>query len=72
MKKHCKIKRLLRKQQILWNSLTITCGDGSIDVKSTEVRTANGIEIKGFREFGVNIIGLLQTLFFVYMRTGLL
>ena len=72
MKKHCKIKRLLRKQQILWNSLTITCGDGSIDVKSTEVRTVNGIEIKGFREFGVNIIGLLQTLFFVYMRTGLL
>lgn len=72
MKKHCKIKRLLRKQQILWNSLTITCGDGSIDVKSTEVRTANGIEIKGFREFGVNTIGLLQTLFFVYMRTGLL
>jgi hypothetical protein len=72
LKKHCKIKRLLRKQQILWNSLTITCGDGSIDVKSTEVRTANGIEIKGFREFGVNIIGLLQTLFFVYMRTGLL
>ncbi len=72
MKKHCKIKRLLRKQQILWNSLTITCGDGSIDVKSTEVRTANGIEIKGFREFGVNIIGLLQTLFFVSMRTGLL
>ena len=64
MKKHCKIKRLLRKQQILWNSLTITCGDGSIDVKSTEVRTANGIEIKGFREFGVNIAP--DSLFCVY------
>jgi len=30
LKKHCKIKRLLRKQQILWNSLTITRGDGNI------------------------------------------
>ena len=46
-------------------SLTITCGDGSIDVKSTEVRTANGLEIKGSREFGVNIIGLLHALFCV-------
>ena len=50
----------------------ISCGDGSIDVKSTEVRTANGLEIKGFREFGVNIIGLLHALFFVPERTGLL
>ena len=46
--------------------------DGCIDVKSTEVRTANGLEIKGFREFGVNIIGLLHALFFVSERTGLL
>lgn len=36
-----------------------TCGDGSLDVKSTEVRTANSLEIKGFREFGVNMTGLL-------------
>lgn len=32
-------------------------------VKSTEIRTANSLEIKGFREFGVNIIGLLHALF---------
>ena len=44
-------------------SLTITCGDGGIDVKSTEVRTANCFEIRGFREFGVNMTGLLQALF---------
>ena len=53
-------------------SLTITCGDGSFDVKSTEVRTANSLETRGFREFGVNMTGLLQALFFVSMRTGLL
>ncbi len=33
------------------------------DVKSTEVRTANSLEIRGFREFGVNIYDLLWTLF---------
>ena len=32
-------------------------------VKSTEIRTANSLEIKGFRELGVNIIGLLHALF---------
>ena len=41
-------------------------------VKSTEVRTVNSLEIKGFREFGVNIIGLLHALFFVFEITGLL
>ena len=50
----------------------VPCGDSSIDVKSTEVRTANGLEIKGFREFGVKIIGLPHALFFVSERTGLL
>ena len=52
-------------------SLTITCGDCGVDVKSTEVRTANELEIKGIREFGVNIIGLLHALF-LFERTGLL
>ncbi len=47
------------------------CGDGSLDVKSTEVRTANSLEIRGFREFGVNLTGLLQALFFVSERIGL-
>ena len=50
----------------------VPCGDGCLDVKSTEVRTANSLEIKGFRKFGVNIIGLLHALFFVSERTGLL
>lgn len=49
-----------------------TRGDGCLDVKSTEVRTANSLEIRGFQEFGVNMTGLLQTLFFVSERTGLL
>ncbi len=53
-------------------SLTITCGDCCIDVKSTEVRTANSLETRKFRGLGVNKIGLLQALFFVSMRTGLL
>ena len=50
----------------------VPCRDGSIDVKGTEVRTANSLEIRGFREFGVNMTGLLQALFFVSERTGLL
>lgn len=59
-------------ENVCSNKDAVACGDGSIDVKSTEVRTANGLEIKGFREFGVNIIGLLHALFFVSERTGLL
>ena len=59
-------------EELCSSSTTDACGDCSIDVKSTEVRTANGLEIKGFREFGVNIIGLLHALFFVSERTGLL
>ena len=50
----------------------VPCVDGCLDVKSTEIRTANSLEIKGFREFGVIIIGLLHALFFVSERTGLL
>ena len=33
------------------------------DVKSTEVRTANSLEIKDFESVGVNLTGLLQALF---------
>lgn len=31
--------------------------------KSTEVRTANSLEIKDFESLGVNLTGLLQALF---------
>lgn len=59
-------------EELYSSSAPDTCGDGSLDVKSTEVRTANSPPIRGFREFGVNMTGLLQALFFVSMRTGLL
>ena len=35
------------------------CGDGSFDVKSTEVNTEKGLKTRRFREFGVHFSSAL-------------
>ncbi len=42
------------------------CGDGSTDVKSTEVNRVNRLKIKHFRVFGQPFEGCLDTRIFLF------
>ena len=41
------------------------CGDGSIDVKGTEVNSVNSLKVKHFRVFGQPSEGCLDTRIFL-------
>lgn len=56
---------ILTGEDMFGYSLSITCGDGSIDVKGTEVNSVNSLKIKHFRTFGQPSAGCLDTRIFL-------
>ena len=68
-------QKLFGNLDMFENSLTITCGDGSIDVKGREIRIRKSVENKGFPGVGtvwmtVSIPGFFA--FGKFVGTGLL